>query len=824
MNSLFKLKDLWFHKPNSDFYSDFGQIAIYSKNLLYYTCKFEDSYYTSGNNPESMYVVCGDHYGMLRIYNPRKQPFEPAHMILEMNIGFPILQVDTGVFNEKATIIALTPNKLIIYELKEDSISTGKGSTIDSGITIASVKSLVVIREFTLNQTAYNFVTGNFGRTGQLSIAVQSMNGRISIFKLSGELFSRYLPPNSFLCPGRLAYSPLKDALLTGSSNYEIQCYSYQTLLYSIASEHSTATTGRKLMPDWKITIGEDITDIKLCCLTNHEPLDILVAGGMSLFILNQNTGKIKWSKKFDMRLTCIYPYYPNGSNTAVLMVGCLDKQIIILKDDKVVWCAQTNSVPIQLAVANIDDTPGMIVMLSVDGVVSSNILGTDFANKPVQLVDSKELDYDAMDKEQQEVQQKIEETLNHVKKESVEHLKIKSIVQSCSLQCCTVQTTITNDSLSYITDVTVTISTSSIILISEPVVKVSSLSHSEMLTINSTFKSKENFEDCIPSTLCYSVSVEFSLQSNIIVTEHKGQLPLAMFAQVSPPVKNNEVIVQLDTNRPVVSLTEIFSDMQSAEIEHNIATFVFYRCNFSVTILASKNGGKYRIQSESRNAAWIVLQYFTEHLINLYNRDIVFSTTDPLPIINYLEYVDTHFSKRMLLKSANNELEVLASQYRAIQKRLLMRYKDKDPSSIEALETLLQETNSLIFKASDRHLTASDQLIIASEVLSSATNLLLFITEMKCKHLDPIEVNALYSYLTPNISLEDNAVGWEEVVNSSMRHLLSTSLSKNIKEKLAESPSIQPMENVTMLKKHITVVFNRIECGGKVLSHIPVL
>ncbi len=43
-------------------------------------------------------IITGGYQGFLRIYYPRKKEFHPEDLLLEQNLGAPILQVETGRF------------------------------------------------------------------------------------------------------------------------------------------------------------------------------------------------------------------------------------------------------------------------------------------------------------------------------------------------------------------------------------------------------------------------------------------------------------------------------------------------------------------------------------------------------------------------------------------------------------------------------------------------------------------------------------------------------------------------------------------------------
>ena len=56
--------------------------------------------------------------------------------------------------------------------------------------------------------------------------------------------------------------------------------------------------------------------------------------------------------------------------------------------------------------------------------------------------------------------------------------------------------------------------------------------------------------------------------------------------------------------------------------------------------------------------------------------------------------------------------------------------------------------------------------------------------------------------------------VGWEETVDASLTYLLKTSLAKSTKETITLPISLEPLQDIDMLKKKISLVVDRI-CKG---------
>ena len=62
-------------------------------------------------------------------------------------------------------------------------------------------------------------------------------------------------------------------------------------------------------------------------------------------------------------------------------------------------------------------------------------------------------------------------------------------------------------------------------------------------------------------------------------------------------------------------------------------------------------------------------------------------------PLPEYFRLIDDHFEHRVLISQMKKELDARASQFRVVEKRMLTRFKDKTPTPLAKLDTLLNQT-----------------------------------------------------------------------------------------------------------------------------------
>ena len=77
-------------------------------------------------------------------------------------------------------------------------------------------------------------------------------------------------------------------------------------------------------------------------------------------------------------------------------------------------------------------------------------------------------------------------------------------------------------------------------------------------------------------------------------------------------------------------------------------------------------------------------------------------------------------------------------------------------------------------------------------------------------------EYDILRYHLTPHID-DYSEFGWEELTYAAMTNLLRTCLAKSSKDKNTQQTAIKPLTDIGKLKKHITIVCDRLSKGGKI-------
>ena len=279
------------------------------------------------------------------------------------------------------------------------------------------------------------------------------------------------------------------------------------------------------------------------------------------------------------------------------------------------------------------------------------------------------------------------------------------------------------------------------------------------------------------------------------------------------------------------------------------------YHGGSGATVIASKSGGRYRIQAVDFPSLNLLAVELTRRLKELYSvksdtqprgvgappgpavmnlpveeGDEPFRMThsDDLPLADFFGAIDQHFQCRQRHRDAHAELERRTHQHRVIQKRLLLRYKDKNPSPLNQLDQLLADTHMEVIDMANAAELAWAQLVTAGNILSNATSLVLLLIQLRFGLTDK-EGRLLASHLSPIVAdsaqptstyaeaqaaggaVPAGASGWEETTAAGMTHLLKTVLAKSSKETATMPPPLGMPDDTSKLKRYISIVCDRL-------------
>ena len=519
-------------------------------------------------------------------------------------------------------------------------------------------------------------------------------------------------------------------------------------------------------------------------------------------------------------------------------MVGTHSSSVMIYDEAKLVWSAKATVAPVAMQVISAAKVDGLIVLLSDNGALSCNYLGTDPAMQPTQLLDSsRELDYNDMDEEHRQLQQLIRQAVNAGKAEPDDSIVLQyecpSQLDASSTDTgkyCTVRLHLSYTGSEAAEHVVLTVNVPQPFTLpsaSLVVARVEGGGTPVMVPLTFMLNTDPSAAALTPTSLQAEVVCCYSSPSGEPLTSRCSFiLPMSLAGSVIPPVKNTAYKITLETNHPPPPLQHLFDDVaaSSSEGASPHALSFQYSNSSDATILVSKNANRYRLQASHFESLWLLTAELVRRLKIFYaaqgGEPLHVRYTDSIPFTQYFEAIDAHFEARLKVESAQQTLSERAHQFRSIQKRLLVRFKDRNPSPLSNLDRLFEETYRTLLKISEEVESHQEHLAKCSNQLVCSTHLVLLLIQHKFD-MRKDEFKLFKNYLSPIVS-DSSKQGWEECTDAAMTHLLRTALAKTYKEAMSMPQPLQMPADTSKLKKHIALVCDRLSKGGSLRNDKP--
>jgi Bardet-Biedl syndrome 9 protein len=672
-------------------------------------------------------IVVGSYNGMLRVFQPRQKEYNVQDLLLEQSLGEPILQVAIGRFapggSADFALAVLLPRKLVVNAVVE-----ANGATC--------LKQLYV---HTFDRTAANLCYGPFGQhvgpgprppAMQDELCVQSMDGCLHFFKQEVHTMDRFLP--NFLLPGPLIYVPVLQSYITANSQMKVCAYKHNALASSTAEKMSdlpansqasdSAAGGKRVQAAWEGNVGEHVLDIKVGRWTNSlgpNQVDILVLGEHTLFCLT-DTGEIRTQKRLEYNPQTLCPF-PKGVDRDGLAVDSLlvasnsPNKVYVYSNEKLEWVAGLPSAPVSLGVCEFAGLKGLITSLDDSGTLSVSYLGTDPPASVVKTDDSKELNYEEMDEEHRALLGVIREATSDMKSEPTDRVLLRVEMPtrldppittaadgepiragSWESRAVTAKLIVSYTGSDTVENLQIEVAATDPVVVDQETITIDTLSGGRRTPLILPLRVHVK-NDMLPAELVLPVVATYLTKDGKPRTARWDiQLPLCLVCSVVPPVKNAGCKITLETNQPPPQLSSIFEDVVAEGAEAaasgaaNVLTFQYWN-GMDVTVLVSKSSNRYRLQSNDFHCMWLILHTLTKRLIQYFQgargpdgeptADFAIELGQPLPLELYFSAIDNHLSMRHQVAQLRKMLEDRSHQFRSVQKRLLVKFKERNPA-----------------------------------------------------------------------------------------------------------------------------------------------
>jgi Bardet-Biedl syndrome 9 protein len=653
---------------------------------------------------------------LLQLPRLASQDFRPSDLLLEVELGAPILGVDIGIFgsaSQKEVMLAvLHPRRLVVYNVVCTKVQSEQGED--------SFMSLQLLYKHSLARSAYNMCKGKFGGAqGKDYICVQSLDGELLFLEQERMAFSKFLP--NFLVPGPICYIPQPlDAIVTVNSQMECEAFSFKTLAASssgVATSEDKDNQSKRARAEWSVNLGENacaITCARHTAAVRAPHHDIIVLGERNVFWL-KDTGSISTTKILDQPPLSMRAYPSKAGGPDNLLIATTTGQLLVYGNQlQLLWAAALEHPAVGLSVitAGSPAVPGLIASVSEEGYVCLSYMGTD---PPSQVVNTAKaaLNYDNMDAEHRRLLTVIREATADKRTEPTDRLVLRAQTpsgvdegtdsQGWQGLMVTVKLFVSYSGKEALNDVTITVSAPSPFKCDTETQVLSRVDGGggtpRAIPLSFRLTGPE-----LPAHTTVTIGALYSAKGGeprSVATSI--QLPLRMCGKAVAPVKNAVFKITVDSNRQPPALSALFEDVCPEDGPANVPSVLtfMYHNGIDCTIIVSKNSGRYRIQAGNIEALYLVTSQLVSRL------SLHFSGKSPVageeafqvgysegleePLNGYFSVITRHFEARKVLKSTHDALEKSAGQFRLIEKRLLVRFKDRNPAPLKDLDGLLQ-------------------------------------------------------------------------------------------------------------------------------------
>ena len=810
-------------------------------------------------------IVVGSFSGVVRVYKPSKRGESSVDdLILEQNLRAPVLQLvlgDFGVNDEhgeaRTSIAVLHPNKVSIFSVNVE------------GEQNASYHSLQMEYELQLKSPLANFTTGPFIGKPYDGICVQSMDGKLSVFDSAVELFNAQLP--DFLIPGPLSYCPRLDAFITVNSRFEMEKYAMRSFGSSgsknsgNSGEHQSST----LTPDWKVCLGEGVTQITsasgfsdaVVLGKNGQPakVELIALGERTLFVVNE-FGTMNIQKRLDYVPSTMHAFRVNPQlqeqSPSHVFIADQTGAGMVYKGSRTVWAAKFEQAPCALlAGARFGGVDGMLVTLSEYGNLRVQYLG---AASPVDVVKgyetAKDVGFQEMELERQKLAAVIKLATSGSTTEPADFISLRVKVP----ETLDPQSNTNSEDVEKTLTVDVHVTYSGTGSIHDVALSIHAPSPAECRQESFVVPAVHGGSDTptvvpvvlrvpkgsgVPGDNIIRVVAGYRLKGTgeprVAVTDSK--VPLSLWVDAAPPVKLANYKITLDTNRPPpANICDLFRDIVDAPSSKvstqdtaggNVVSFT-YGDGSDCTIIVSKNAGRYRLQSSKFEALWVVLEELKFVLEGYYggadgNGDeptgdssdpFSISFNEALPLQDFFSVVDSHHLDRQRRSISLQNLSDKARSFRAVQKRLLIKFKDKNPVVLSHLDALLEGAFVAVTSEATETELAESELKNSSVSLAAATQTCVLLIALRFQ-LNSDDLKTLRAYLSPKV-VDTPEMGWAEWTEAATTTLLKTKLAKGGDRTTGgvhgTGQPLPLLQDTSKLKKHVSVVCERLARGAK--------
>ncbi|KAK2576721.1 hypothetical protein KPH14_005377 [Odynerus spinipes] len=779
-------------------------------------------------------VVVASHQGYLRIYSLSSQwedetklptGYKSTDLIIETKLCDCIVDVKAGKFvsgSQDLRLAILTPNKLIVYTITLTKGETEQGDQCN----------LEIAYEHKLPRFPASLTIGPFGGArGRDFLCVQCLDGTLFFYEQEAYAFSQLL--RNRLLPEPIVYISRNDVFVTSNSSWILECYRYQNMAEFGRNQKQDETKSdavKNLEPEWSYNIGEAVVDIGAVTLSSFE-IGIVVLGEKNLYCFKDTGASLKYTKRLDYKALCFHAYVIEPDGKLMVLVIADTSTLMIYEGTTLKWSAQLPFVPVAVTRAHFQHLDGLVVVLSEEGQLEACYLGSEPSLFIAPAVHRRGFDYVAAEEELLNLRKQLREmkisgdqlaVAPVTDMELLVNVNISPDLEPCPFvdkeskedpeirQQSMCRATIELSSYTTLYDVQVCIE------VSKPFVA----------TI--AYRTIQNLCDKhVVQTLIYPsgnlpiVSSEVKItatyendRGNLRIVQKTAELPLKMMLRACPPENTSTFTVTIKCTESLVGFNQLFPEFTGDHLRRqnwNALGLQNIQTGNVVTIVSGSTSNRYRVQSNDGLSMSLVVQQLVNRLKDKSTGRLAASISQHHVQLVHAQ-MELHFLCRQEVDRINNELTLLTTQLRNIEKRMLRAARERNGRSLTAtgLPFLLSSTYDAISGLLDDLAAAQTKRERARHGLHCALRLLLLLLRLNVN-------NDKYTILESAIGFEAqlrDEVDWEEVADAGLAAFLK-SISK--KQAIGDIKSLAwnrftSMKDVSKLKKRLTHAVERLD------------
>ncbi|KAL6448315.1 hypothetical protein ACFW04_000339 [Cataglyphis niger] len=775
-------------------------------------------------------VVVGSHSGFLRMYSSSSQwidetkmpsGYKSTDLLIETQIGDCIVDTKAGKFvsgSQDTRLAVLTSTKLIIYSIVLNEGSDEHGDRCD----------LEAVYEHLLPRFPASLTTGPFGGVrGRDFLCVQCLDSTLLFYEQETPTFSLVL--GNRLLPEPIVYISRNDVFVTSSSSWSLECYRYKSMA-EFGSKDRGEGKPRNLEPDWSYNIGEAVLDIDAVTLSSFE-VGILVLGEKNLYCLKDNCVSLKYAKRFEYKALCFQAYVIEPDGKLMVLVIADTSTMMIYEGTTLKWSAQLPLTPVAVTRAHFQHLDGVIVVLSEEGQLEACYLGSEPSLFIAPPLHRRGYDYVAAEDELMELRKLAKRNKisgNQLTNVTIDAELIISVTVSPDLEPCSrgnredskddaesrnLMCRITIELSTYTTlrDVQVCVDVSKPFVAEKNCHVITNLCDRHILR---TMIYASADLPALSSDVRITASYETADRGSLRVLQKMAQLPLKMMLRVCPPENTSTFTATIKCSEPLVAFSQLFPELTGEVQRQNWNTLGLQHVQTGsvVTIVSGATSNRYRVQSNDGLSMALVIQQLVNRLKDKTTGNLTTTIAQ-----NHIQLVhsqmEAHFHSRQEADKIANEIGLLSTQLRNIERRMLRAVRERNTRSLAAtgLPFLLESTYHAIFALLDDLAIARAERERTGHGLRCAVRLLLLLLRLNVN-------DDKYTMLEAAIGFEPqlrDELDWEEIADASLSAFLRSMSKKSVGHLDAKPATLSKMTSAkefAKLKKRLIHAIERLD------------